>query len=140
MGDRKGEALILHNLGLIAQVQGKYPRAFELYEQSLSIKEELGSELGKANTLHQMGMIAHVIGDNSRAMAFTQVSYQIRRERNDQSGIRDSLLQLGARLPLPRASMKRAEQYYSESLQVGHKLGNQRAIAVGTPPTRNTRT
>lgn len=77
----------MHNLGLIEQEQGNYPRAFELYEQSLSIKEELGAELGKPNTLHQMGMIAHVIGDNSRAMFLTQASYQIRKERSDQSGI-----------------------------------------------------
>lgn len=43
LGDKKNEAGVIHHLGMIAQAQGKYGAARQLYQQSLEIFERLGS-------------------------------------------------------------------------------------------------
>ena len=57
MGDKRGIAQTLHQLGMIHQDQGNYEKAVKKYNQSLKIEEDLGDKSGKASTLHQLGMI-----------------------------------------------------------------------------------
>ncbi|WP_369077315.1 tetratricopeptide repeat protein, partial [Paractinoplanes hotanensis] len=40
------------------QARGDYAEAERRYQQSLTIKEELGNRAGMANSYHQLGMLA----------------------------------------------------------------------------------
>jgi Tfp pilus assembly protein PilF len=54
IGDRKGEADSLHNLGLIAITRGDRDEARRLYQESLAIKREIGDRQGEAVSLHSL--------------------------------------------------------------------------------------
>ena len=57
-------------LGIIAQDQGDYPEARQLYGQSLAIFERLDNQSGRASTLHQLGALAYKQGDFEHALTY----------------------------------------------------------------------
>lgn len=54
---RKTQSILIHNLGILLQERGDYPKALEFYEKSLKITEELGDPASLAATLGQMGKL-----------------------------------------------------------------------------------
>jgi len=57
LGDERGIAVSLHQLGMLHEWQGNLGEAQAKYEQSLAINMELSDKLGIAHSLHQLGMI-----------------------------------------------------------------------------------
>jgi len=96
LGDRRGIANALNNLGMVAVEQGNYAAGRSLYEESLAIKRELGDRRGTANTLNNLGMAALEMGDLAPALALNQESLAIRCELSDRWGITNSIEELGA--------------------------------------------
>ena len=60
---------------MIAQAQGDYAEARQLYGQSLEIKERLGDQGGRATTLGQLGMLAYKQRDFEQALTYTIQAY-----------------------------------------------------------------
>jgi tetratricopeptide (TPR) repeat protein len=67
LGDKRGVAWTLNNLGLIAYDQGEYARAVALHEESLAIHQALGSEDRAGISLYDLGNALHAVGDTRRA-------------------------------------------------------------------------
>lgn len=57
LGDKKGIAYTLHQIGMIHQDQGDYDKAIIKYNESMRITKELGDKLGIATTLAQLGAL-----------------------------------------------------------------------------------
>lgn len=61
-----GKAATLNNMAGVIADQGDIPRALELWQQSLEIKERIGHVQGKAASLANMAWAAHQSGDQGR--------------------------------------------------------------------------
>ena len=57
-GDRKGEATILHSLGLIDSQVGDKEKAMENFQEALRIFQELADRSGEAGAFFQLGAVA----------------------------------------------------------------------------------
>ena len=75
LGEQRGRASSLHQLGIIAQDQGEYEEARYLYQQSLDIKERLGNQSGQANSLGQLGMLTYQQRNFEKALTYMIQTY-----------------------------------------------------------------
>ena len=95
LGDQRGQATTLHQLGNNAYLQGDYVEARRLYEQSLAIKEQLGDQDGRAMTLYGLGIIAQQQGNYVEARRLYEQGLTIFERLGDQNGQATTWHQLG---------------------------------------------
>jgi tetratricopeptide (TPR) repeat protein len=77
MGDRRGEAASLDNLGLLYQSLGEYERARDYHEKSLAIEQEVGDRRGEAASLDNLGTLYLSMGDPQKALSHFKRAYDI---------------------------------------------------------------
>jgi len=68
LGDKRGLAQTLHQMGNLAYVTGDLGEARRLYSESLKIKQELGDKRGEASTLAQFSLLEEKECHLSRAL------------------------------------------------------------------------
>jgi len=95
LGDKRGIATALNDLGWVAWRQGDYTVARALSEESLALWRELGETQGIATSLTNLGWIAQYQGDYTAAYALHQESLDLRRILADKRGVAFSLALLG---------------------------------------------
>ena len=88
-------AELFSNLGLVAQKQGDYDAARDLYEQGLTLSRELGYRWSIALLLNNLGLVAQERGDYGAASALHKESLTLRSELGERIGIAGSLAGLG---------------------------------------------
>ncbi len=93
--DRRGEATILNNLGLIYNSVGQPQRALEFYQQALPIIREVNDRTGEAITLSNIGLVYNNIGQPQQALEFYQQALPITREVNNRLGEASTLTGIG---------------------------------------------
>ncbi|MBI3744404.1 MAG: tetratricopeptide repeat protein, partial [Chloroflexi bacterium] len=62
---------------ILAQLQGRYPEAENLYKDSLAIQRKLGNQDGIASSLGQMGLLAEAQGNLAEAEQFLVQALEI---------------------------------------------------------------
>ncbi|MCI0561283.1 MAG: tetratricopeptide repeat protein, partial [Nitrososphaera sp.] len=67
LGYKRGIAVSLNNLGLVARCQGDYERALMLHEESLALYQEVGDKSGIAACLEGLARVAGVQDQPERA-------------------------------------------------------------------------
>lgn len=72
LGDQKGIAATLHQLGMIEQKKGNYDDAKKIYNRSLETSQKLGDQKGIAITLRVLGRLAEEQGDLDSAERYYQ--------------------------------------------------------------------
>jgi non-specific serine/threonine protein kinase len=85
LGDKRGLAWTLNNLGLIAYDQGEYERAVALHEESLAIHRALGAEDGAGISLYDLGNAVHAVGDTRRARTVYDEALSLLRDAGDKA-------------------------------------------------------
>ena len=80
-----------NNLGNVASYQGDYLRAKTLYEESMTLKQEIGDTKGIGITLHGQGNVARFYEDRALARSLYQQSLAIRSDWGDKPGMADTL-------------------------------------------------
>lgn len=63
LGNRAGEAIMLHHLGVVAYRQGNWSRADSLLSEAVAFNRELGLTWGVAWTLNSLSLVARARGD-----------------------------------------------------------------------------
>ena len=121
LGDQRGRANTLHQLGVIAYLQGRYDEARQLYHESLARCEWLGDQAGRAATLHQLGMIAQEQGHYDEARQLYQESLSIKEQLGDQGGRATTLGQLGL-LARRQDDIAGALRYLMQALEIFERL------------------
>jgi predicted ATPase/DNA-binding SARP family transcriptional activator/Flp pilus assembly protein TadD len=88
-----GIAIALDNLGATLRRLGEFDRARALYEESLAVRANAGTEnaASAANTLHALGILAREQRDYEEARRRFQESLRIEQTAQDRSGILRSL-------------------------------------------------
>ncbi|MFT4526099.1 MAG: adenylate cyclase [Bacteroidia bacterium] len=128
MGDKKGIAASLSNIGIIYNDQSDYPKALDYYQRSLVIREEIGDKKGIAGSLNNLGIIYQVQGDSPKALDYYQRSLKIEEEIGDNNGIASSLGNIGGIYQDQGDSLK-ALDYHQRSLKICEEMGDKKGIA-----------
>jgi predicted ATPase/class 3 adenylate cyclase/Tfp pilus assembly protein PilF len=128
IGDLRGIAASLNNLGVIAHVQGRYDEAEKQYQESLQIQREAGDSMGIAMSLNCLGALAYYQGRYEEAEKQYQESLQIKREIGDRRGTAASLNNLGL-IDYVQGRYKEAERRFHESLQIQRETGDRLGAA-----------
>lgn len=87
IGDRRGEAQALSNLGDISYLAGDYEQAHAAQQQALDIYRDLGDRLGQANSLNDLGVVQEHIGNYLQAAQALNEALDAYRELGDQRGL-----------------------------------------------------
>ncbi|QBS40383.1 tetratricopeptide repeat protein [Nocardia sp. CS682] len=128
--DSSQTARWVHRLGVLAQRRGDYAEAQRLYQQSLTIKEELGDRAGMATGYGQLGVLAHDRGDYAEAELRLQQAVTIFEELGSRAGMATGFHQLGT-LAQDRGDYAEAERLYQQSLTIKEELGDRAGMATG---------
>jgi tetratricopeptide (TPR) repeat protein len=129
LGDSRGVATSLNNLGMVATSQGDYEGATAFLDESLALHRQLGSQEGIARALHNLGRVATGRSDYPRATALYEESLDVRRGRGDTWGIAQGLTSLGG-VAYSQGDLGQATAYFEESLVLWREVGDRRGIAA----------
>src|ERR1700757_2035658 len=75
LGDRRGQASALGELGVVWRMTGDYLAAAQLLEQALSIYRDLRDRGGEAETLNETGTLHRVSSDLAQAGNITSTPW-----------------------------------------------------------------
>ena len=95
IGDKKGIAMSLGNLGNAYDSLGDYQKAIDFHSQHNEMSQASGDKKGIANSLSGLGNAYYSLGDYQKATDFHSQSMEINQAIGDRWGMGASLLNLG---------------------------------------------
>ncbi len=125
----KVESALRHALADIYLTRGDLDRALSLYQESLSLREQLGDKIEIGATLHAMASIFISRGDLDHALELYQKNLELLEHLDDKSALAATLHRMAVVFVM-RDDPDRALQYYQDSLQLGEQLGDKRGNAA----------
>jgi tetratricopeptide (TPR) repeat protein len=125
IGDRRGEANSLANLGITYWYLGQYQRAIEFNQQSLEIAREIGDRRGESNSLNCLGYAYKSLGQYQQAIEFLQQSLEIVREIGDRREESNSLNCLGDAYK-SLGQYQQAIEFLQQSLEIAREISDRR--------------
>ncbi|MDP2808239.1 MAG: tetratricopeptide repeat protein, partial [bacterium] len=123
IGDRRGQATSLNNIGAVHGRLGDYPQTLEYYAKSLKIYEEIGAREGQATSLNNIGVVQDTIGDYPKALEYYTKSWKIQEETGDRKGQATSLNNIGY-VHDSLGDYPQALEYYAKSLKIREEIGD----------------
>lgn len=129
LGDKRGIANMLNNLGITLLPQDRFEEAVGYHGESLQLYREIGDAWGIALALANMGLVALNSGDYSNADALLNESLFIRREAGDKHGVAQSLNNLGI-VARCRGDIEQSCDLHNESLEMFRALGDRWSAAL----------
>ncbi|MDN3643053.1 adenylate/guanylate cyclase domain-containing protein [Lutimonas halocynthiae] len=131
IGDKKGIAASLYNIGNIYLRQSNFPQALEYNQRSLIIEEEIGNKAGIAHSLGNIGYIYSLQGNYTKALDYLLRSLKTREEIGDKIEITNSLGNIGFNYK-EQGNYPKALDYYQRGLkiqeEIGYKKGNANSL------------
>jgi predicted ATPase/class 3 adenylate cyclase len=128
LGDQRGIANTLSNLGAMAVEQGDYAAAKPLLTESLALRRALGDTWGIAAALNNLARVIEGEGEYAHAESLYTESLALFRDVADKSNIVNPTMNLGWMM-LAQGHHERAQQYFKETLRLSQDLGYQESIA-----------
>lgn len=122
LGNRWNMALVLFDLGQLAQQLGLRQEAKRRYGESLALRRDLGDGWGEALCLDYMGYVARELGEYEEARQLHRQSLSLSQEIGDQLGIGGSIDNLGL-VALDRGDLEEADRLLQEGLRVRAAVG-----------------
>ena len=120
IGDKKGIGLCLTGIGLVLNEQSQYKKALEYFNKSKKMFEDIKDENNISTTLINIAYSHEQLNDNASALADYQKSLELCKQIGDSAGIGVSLAGIGN--VYQRTDIKKAEQYYSQALQIAKQF------------------
>ncbi len=128
-GRTADRAIALNGTGLLAWRQSDYRGAQALYEESISISRELGSQIDVARALNNLALITRDLGDYDSARTMHEESIGIFRESGDRLITATCLSNLGV-VNHYQGDFDSARAAFEEGLAVQRELGDRSAMCV----------
>ena len=129
IGDKKGVAGSLNNIGLIYRDQGNNPRALEYYQRALTIFEGLGEQSGLANTLNNIGNIHVEQANYARGLEYFQRSLAIQEASGLKMNMANSLGNISV-VYAEQGDTAQALEYNRRSMAIREEIEDNNGIAV----------
>ena len=122
-------ARALHAAGSLATRQGDYEWAAALFEQSLSLSEELGDPSGTARSLLSLGTVAAERGDQERAIELSERAAELYQESGDRRGHALAVSNLGG-IALERGEYAKASELSEQAYGLFETLEDSEGMAL----------
>jgi CHAT domain-containing protein len=129
INDRRGEAEVIGNLGVLANRKNEPRRALEYFEQALPILRAEKDRDQEARILRSIGFTYTTLGEPFKAIESIEKALAINRADNEPLGISTALIGLGS-LSRTVGEVQRAIDQLNEALAIVQQLGNRRNEAV----------
>jgi tetratricopeptide (TPR) repeat protein len=129
VGDRRGEAATLHNIGSAYSDLGEKQKALESYSQSLPLSRETGNRRGEATTLNNIGLVYSDLGEKQKALEYYSQSLPLSRAVGDPGGEATTLNNIGG-VYSKLGEKQKALEYYSQSLPLSRATGDRSLEAI----------
>jgi predicted ATPase/class 3 adenylate cyclase len=127
LGDERGIAATLNNLGNVYLLQRDHDRAGPLFLEGLALFRKLGNERGLAACLINVASVRNAKGDYLEAGKNAAEALEIFRKVGDNIGIGGALRELG-KVAMSLREMNSARSYFEESLALFTALGEKVGI------------
>jgi len=121
LGDQRGIAATLNNLGIVYLYQGDYERAEPLFWEALSLLRKLGFERGIAPCLNNLASVRVKRRDYAGAEKNAKEALEIFKKVGNDLGVAASLAELG-KLAMSQKEIDRARSCFEESLALSRDL------------------
>ncbi len=128
LGDKRGVAYSLYDIGWVELMQGNDEQAAPLVDESLAMVRESGDEWGISTALNALSAIAGDRGDYERAEASYEEALAGSRELKDTYSVAMALVNLGL-VVTRRGDYERTRMLVKESLLLSRQLGSKINIA-----------
>jgi len=122
-------ALALNNFGYLYEKQGDISKAFEYFNKSLPIQEEIDDKLGMAGSLLNLGMIFRQQGNIPKALEYYHRALKLQILIDNKSGIATSYNNIGFVYDSQGEYLK-AYEYYNKALNINFLLKDKSSIAI----------
>ncbi|MDQ3046998.1 MAG: tetratricopeptide repeat protein [Bacteroidota bacterium] len=129
VGDDKGLAGSLNNIGSIYHQQGDISKALEYYHQSLDIKEKINDKNSVAVSLNNIGNIYADLGNTEKALDYFHRSLKIHEEQGDKDGAAFAINNI-ASVYSTHGDDEKALEYYTRSLKIREEIKDQYGISI----------
>ncbi|MFF2698104.1 tetratricopeptide repeat protein, partial [Streptomyces cyaneofuscatus] len=129
LGDRRGERVMLNNLGMALRELGRHEEAIDSHKQAFEICRELDDRHSESVTLTNLGIALQEVQKHEEAIEFLIQALAICRELDDQRGEGAALNALG----LVLREVKRFEEAidkHKQALVIRRTLGDRRGEAA----------
>ncbi|MEG4916436.1 CHAT domain-containing protein [Microcoleus sp. B7-D4] len=129
VGDRRGEAATLTNLGTVYAGLGEKQKALEYYSQSLPLFRAVGDRRGEAVTLTSIGSVYSDLGEKQKALEYYSQSLPLIRALGDRAKEATTLSNI-ARVYSELGENQKALEYYNQSLPLTRAVGDRQQEAT----------
>jgi predicted ATPase/class 3 adenylate cyclase/Tfp pilus assembly protein PilF len=119
----------LHAAGVLAYYQSDYVAARSDFEESLSIRREIGDRIGVVKSLNSLGNVAIEQGDYDRARVMHEQSLAHAQELGDEANIANSLVNLGI-VAEKQGDYAGATRMFESCLDIRSRLRDRWGMAV----------
>ncbi|MBX2827383.1 MAG: tetratricopeptide repeat protein [Flavobacteriaceae bacterium] len=123
IGDKRGIANTLSNIGLSQIDLANYADAIQNFTESLKIHEELGNIKGQANALNNIGLIYQSQNNHQESIRYFKKCQVLMQKDNNEQGLALAYTNLGLGYT-NLAQYKEAMEYYNKSLALHEKLND----------------
>ncbi|PYS50129.1 MAG: adenylate/guanylate cyclase domain-containing protein [Acidobacteria bacterium] len=127
LGDERGVAATLNNLGLVERHQGNNEQARPLFQEALELFRKLGEQRAAATCLNNLASTQSAEGRYAEADHNAREAMQIFKTIGDRLGIAASLSELGSQAML-QGHTGAAQTLFEESLALSRGLGEKVGI------------
>ncbi|MEU6854155.1 tetratricopeptide repeat protein [Actinacidiphila alni] len=129
LSQRTNIATVYHQLGIVAQRQGRLDDAQDWYTKSLTIKENLGNRPGIAVAYHGLGVVAQLRGRLEDAEDWYTKTLTITEKLGNRPHMAVTYHQLGI-VAQSRGRLDDAQDWYVKSLTIAEDLDDRPNMAV----------
>ena len=128
VGDRLGEARVLHNIGAVDYDRGDLNAARKAFDESFAIRQQIGNRRGAANELNSIAVVLTHQKNITEAMSAYKQSLEISKGVGDlqQTGV--TLNNLGT-LQRDTGDFAAARRSFDHALALDRKVGKQGEVA-----------
>ncbi|HEX6477796.1 MAG TPA: tetratricopeptide repeat protein [Ktedonobacteraceae bacterium] len=128
MGETRGEARVLRELGRVAMLRGENARAHTLLEEGLTLFRDLGDMLGISDSLVTLADVLLIQGKYSRASSLLEESLAFYRSTGPLAMVSQTLNLLASAV-FYQGDLLRAQTLLGESLTLAREAGDEDNIA-----------
>ncbi|MCS6987929.1 MAG: tetratricopeptide repeat protein [Chloroherpetonaceae bacterium] len=129
LGDKRGVALSLMNVGNVNENLSDYHSALRCYQKSLALFEELGDKSGEAKALCNIGLCYFGFSDYANALSHYQRGLALFQERGEKHDEAKALCNIGQAFE-KLSDYHSALQCYQKSLALFEELADKHGVGV----------
>ncbi|MBD2384210.1 CHAT domain-containing protein [Cylindrospermum sp. FACHB-282] len=121
--ERRGEGVILNEIGGVYRSLGEYAKALEFLQQALAIYKQIDDKASEGGTLNNIGLVYNKLGEYPKALAFYQQALAIHKEidnKGQQGGILENIGSVHNRM----GDYTQALDFFEQALAIYKKSGD----------------